>query len=204
MFEQYLTVTKDFGTVEEISPCERTNFRTNKGPNWGRVKNGNAANRHLEMPGQESRTLVYLHKDNPLLGWGAACEAHHPPLFVCNPPDRKEASKLEGSPPHCASRALAWAFRLACLSSIGPRTSIPCSAQICQIKFLGVQTLRAQRLKKIKIALRDWNFQSRLKFSSEPPTKPLFFVGILKVRDWKFQSRLKFSIEIDFFQSLGP
>ena len=68
-----------------------------------------------------------------------------------------------------------------------------------------LRTLRAQRLKKIKIALRDWNFQSRLKISSEPPSKPPFFVGnpgapglkfsieieIFK-RDWNFQSRLIF------------
>ena len=67
------------------------------------------------------------------------------------------------------------------------------------------RTLRAQRLKKIKIALQDWNFQSRLKISSEPPSKPLFFVGKISSgdwtfsieievfkRDWKFQARLKF------------
>ena len=74
-----------------------------------------------------------------------------------------------------------------------------------------VDALRAQRLKKFKIALRDWKFQSRLKFSSEPPTKPLFFLWeILKVRDWKFQAKLKFSIEIEifnrdwFFSIFGP
>ena len=67
------------------------------------------------------------------------------------------------------------------------------------------QTLRAQRLKKFKIALRDWNFQSRLKISSEPPSKPLvFFVGNSESQDWNFQSRLKISSEIEFFQSLGP
>ena len=36
---------------------------------------------------------------------------------------------------------------------------------------------RAQRLKNFKIALWDFNFQARLKISSEPPTKPLFLVG---------------------------
>ena len=52
-------------------------------------------------------------------------------------------------------------------------------------------TLRAQRLKKFKIALRDWNFHSRdWKFQ---------LWGILKVRDWKFQARLKFSISIENF-----
>ena len=77
------------------------------------------------------------------------------------------------------------------------------------------RTQRAQILKKIKIALRDWNFQARLKrmkfkarlkISSEPPTKPLFCGDFsrsrLKIsseievfkRDWKFQaSHLKFS-----------
>ena len=39
------------------------------------------------------------------------------------------------------------------------------------------RALRAQRVKKIKIALRDWNFQARSKISSEPPTKPLFLRG---------------------------
>ena len=65
--------------------------------------------------------------------------------------------------------------------------------------FLSVfHSLRAQRLKKFKISLRDWNFQARLKFSSGPPTKPYFLWGILKVeieifnRDWNFQSRLNF------------
>ena len=41
------------------------------------------------------------------------------------------------------------------------------------IILVGSRTLRAQRLKNIKIALRDWNFQARLKMSSEPPAKPL-------------------------------
>ena len=54
-------------------------------------------------------------------------------------------------------------------------------------------SLRAQRLKTFKIALQDWNFQARLKISSEPPTKPHFLWGILKVeieifkRDWNFK-----------------
>ena len=65
-------------------------------------------------------------------------------------------------------------------------------------------SLRAKRLKKFKIALRDWNFQARLKISSEPPTKPRFLVGIQKAkienfnRDWIFQARLKISSVIDF------
>ena len=63
-----------------------------------------------------------------------------------------------------------------------------------------VSSLRAQRLTKFKIALRDWNLQARLNISSEPPTKPLFLWVILKVkieffkRDWKCQARLIFSI----------
>ena len=59
--------------------------------------------------------------------------------------------------------------------------------------------LVTQRLKKFKIALRDWNFQSRLKISSEPPTKPLFFVANSEGQDWQFQSRLKISSEIEIF-----
>ena len=73
------------------------------------------------------------------------------------------------------------------------------------------ETLRAQRLKIFKITLRDWNFQSRLKFSSEPPSKPLFLWGNSEGRDWKFQSRLNISSEIEMFNrdwifpiSIGP
>ena len=60
-----------------------------------------------------------------------------------------------------------------------------------------------------EIALRDCNFQARLKRmtfsskienSSEPPTKPLFFVGISQGQDWTFQARLKFSSEIENFK----
>ena len=36
-----------------------------------------------------------------------------------------------------------------------------------------------ERLKKFKIALRDWNFQARLKNPSELPTKPFFLWGTL-------------------------
>ena len=56
----------------------------------------------------------------------------------------------------------------------------------------------AQRLKKIKIALRDWNFQARLKrmtFSSEiehfkraTHQNPIF-VGNSQGQDWKFQAK---------------
>ena len=60
-------------------------------------------------------------------------------------------------------------------------------------------SLRARRFKKFKIALRDWNFQSLLKCSSEPPNKPLFFVRNSEGRDWKFQSGLKISSEIEIF-----
>ena len=75
----------------------------------------------------------------------------------------------------------------------------------------------------IEIFKRDWNgwhFQARLKISSEPPTKPLCFVGNSQGQDWKFQARLKFSSDIEnfkrkleifkrsseigFFQDLGP
>ena len=53
---------------------------------------------------------------------------------------------------------------------------------------------------------RSWNFQARLKISSEPPTKPLFFEGNSEDQDWNFQTRLKFqarfniSGEIEFFK----
>ena len=88
---------------------------------------------------------------------------------------------------------------------------------------------RAQILKNFKIALRDWNFQARLKrmtFSSEIENfkrathQTPIFVGNSEGRDWKIQARLKFSSEIanfkrkleifkrsseiDFFQDSGP
>ena len=66
----------------------------------------------------------------------------------------------------------------------------------------------------------EWHVQARLKISSEPPTKPLFLWGILKVkiehfkRDWSFQARLKISSEnlkfssaqarLFFFSRFGP
>ena len=61
-------------------------------------------------------------------------------------------------------------------------------------------SLRAQKLKKFKIALQDWNFQARLKISSEPPAKPPFSVGNSEGQHWKFQARLKFSSEIENFK----
>ena len=76
--------------------------------------------------------------------------------------------------------------------------------------FLRYISLKAQRLKKIKIALWDWNFQARLKISSELLAKPLFLWRNLTGQDWKFQARLKFSIETEnfnrdwFFSILGP
>ena len=70
----------------------------------------------------------------------------------------------------------------------------------CALVRYFLRTLRAQRWKNFKIALRDWNFQSRLKISSEPPTKPLFFLwGNSEGQDWNFQSRLKISREIEIF-----
>ena len=66
------------------------------------------------------------------------------------------------------------------------------------------------KIKKNRDFDRDWKFRSRMKFSSEPPTAALFFVGKSRhrdnifERDQKFRSRLKISIEIKFFWSLGP
>ena len=63
-------------------------------------------------------------------------------------------------------------------------------------------------IETFKRPISDWNFQSRLKFSSEIENKaPLW--GIIKVgivifkRDWNFQSRLKFSILDWNFQAYG-
>ena len=53
-------------------------------------------------------------------------------------------------------------------------------------------TLRAQRLKKLEIALWDWNFQA-----SHPPN-PYFVWGVLKREFWR--SGLNFSNEIEFFK----
>ena len=89
---------------------------------------------------------------------------------------------------------------------VSPRFDFPnwcsCSSGVLQNEFRRnssgrVKPLRAQILKNFK---RDWNFQASLKFSSEPPTKPLFFVGNSGGQDWKFQARLTFSSEIEFFK----
>ena len=70
-------------------------------------------------------------------------------------------------------------------------------------------TQRAQILKKFKIALRDWNFQARLKrmtFSSEIENfkrathQTPIFVGNSQGQDWNFQARLKFSSAIENFK----
>ena len=53
-------------------------------------------------------------------------------------------------------------------------------------------TLRAQRLTKIKISLRDFTLQA-----SHPP-RPYFLEGHSEGRDWHFQARLKF-FKRDFF-----
>ena len=66
--------------------------------------------------------------------------------------------------------------------------------------------LRAQRLKRFKIALRDCNFQARLKFSSEIENfkraahQAPIFVGNSQGQDWNFQARLNFSSEIESFK----
>ena len=45
---------------------------------------------------------------------------------------------------------------------------------------------------QFKISVRDRSFQTRLKISTEPLTKPQFFWGSSQVQDWNFQARLKF------------
>ena len=69
-------------------------------------------------------------------------------------------------------------------------------------KSTGKQPIKKRGIKRFLI--RDWNFQARLKISSVPPTKPLFFVGNAGGRDWKFEARLKISSEIEFFSIFGP
>ena len=84
--------------------------------------------------------------------------------------------------------------------------SFPRGPKIETIKSrLKFSILRAQRL-TMKIALRNWNFQARLKCSSEPPTEHLFVWGIqnfeieILKRDWIFQaSRLKNSLSLEMF-----
>ena len=53
-------------------------------------------------------------------------------------------------------------------------------------------------IETLKRPISDWNFQSRLKFSSEIENKAPV-VGKYQGRDWNFQSRLKLSIEIEIF-----
>ena len=55
------------------------------------------------------------------------------------------------------------------------------------------------KIKKNRDFERDWKFRARMKFSSEPLTAALFFVGHSRRRDWNFRARLKVSIEIKNF-----
>ena len=55
------------------------------------------------------------------------------------------------------------------------------------------------KIKKIRDFDRHWKFRARMKFSSEPPTAALFFVGKSRRRDWNFRARSKISIEIKNF-----
>ena len=55
------------------------------------------------------------------------------------------------------------------------------------------------KIKKIRDFDRDWKFRSRMKFSSEPPTVALFFVGKSRHRYQNFRARSKISIEIEHF-----
>ena len=43
------------------------------------------------------------------------------------------------------------------------------------------------KIKKIRDFERDWKFRARIKFSSEPPTAALFFLGKSRRRDWNFE-----------------
>ena len=54
-------------------------------------------------------------------------------------------------------------------------------------------------IETFKRPISDWNFQSRLKFSSEIENNAPA-VGNYQGRDWKFQARLKLSIEIEIFK----
>ena len=53
-------------------------------------------------------------------------------------------------------------------------------------------------IETFKRPISDWNFQSRLKFSTEIENRAPV-VGNYQGRDWNFQSRWKLSIEIEIF-----
>ena len=81
-------------------------------------------------------------------------------------------------------------------------------SKLQNFEFFGiVQTLRAQRLKRINIA---WNLQSRLKISISLENFNLDLQNSTKKKfggrlAWNFQSRLKFQSQraiLEFFQSL--
>ena len=72
-------------------------------------------------------------------------------------------------------------------------------------KFGENQTLRAQRLTKIKIALRDWNFQARSEIENFKRTAhepPYVLWGVMAKRDWTFQARLNIFKRDWFFKSM--
>ena len=56
---------------------------------------------------------------------------------------------------------------------------------------------KGPKIKKLKLLLRDWDFQTRMHIQASPPTKASFLWGILKVkiemfkRDWSFQAGLE-------------
>ena len=60
--------------------------------------------------------------------------------------------------------------------------------------------LRAQRLKNVKIL----KFSSEISNFKRATHQTPIFCGNSEGQDWNFQARLKISSEIDFFQSLGP
>ena len=85
------------------------------------------------------------------------------------------------------------------------------SLEILQKDALSCTQPRGPKDPKIRDFERDWKFRARMRFSTEPPTAALFFVGNSRRRDWNFRARSKISIEIEnferdwlFFLIVGP
>ena len=75
-----------------------------------------------------------------------------------------------------------------------------------------MKSLEGPKIKHFRDFERDWKFRARMKFSIEPPTAALFFVGKSRRRDWtfsslkikKFDRDWKFRSILNFFSIVGP
>ena len=74
----------------------------------------------------------------------------------------------------------------------GLRTSRPGKKWVSGLRpEIGQKYPEGPKIKKNRDFDRDWKFRLRMKFSSEPPTAALFFVGEIETSRLKFSSGIK-------------